>query len=195
VFRLGLGNFLRKVWYFIWYDDSLASWLVNLVLAFVLVKFIIYPTIGFFLGTNFPIVAVVSGSMEHNGLGFEDWWAQRGDWYVENDIEKEDFLKFPFKNGFNKGDIMLLKGVEPKDIKIGDVLVYETRTHKNPIIHRVVGITVGDGRYTYTTKGDNNYKEDRPVKEDQIRRTGKAIFRIPYLGWIKIWFVEVFNLS
>ena len=61
-------KFLKKTWKFIWEDDSFLSWLVNIVIAFVLVKFIIYPLLGLLLGTGFPVVAVVSCSMEHNDI-------------------------------------------------------------------------------------------------------------------------------
>ncbi len=183
-----LRESLKKLWHFIWYDDSLASWLVNLILAFVLVKFVIYPAIGLILSTQFPIVAVVSGSMEHNGLDFDSWWNQNKDWYEERDISKEEFLEFRYMNGFNKGDIMFLKGVKPKDIKVGDVLVYETPFHSNPIIHRIVGI----GDKEFITKGDNNHREDPSVVAEQFERTGKAVLRLPLLGWVKIWFVDMF---
>ena len=83
---------------------------------------------------------------------------------------------------------MFLKGVEPKDIKVGDVLVYETPFHSNPIIHRVV--VIGDGEYI--TKGDNNHRGDTPVVAEQFQRTGKAVLRLPLFGWVKIWFVDMF---
>ena len=51
-------NILKKTWHFIWEDDSLLSWIVNIVLAIVLIKFIIYPGLGLVLGTGFPVVAV-----------------------------------------------------------------------------------------------------------------------------------------
>lgn len=181
---------LKKAWHFIWYDDSLLSWIVNLVLAFVIVKFIVYPGIGLLLGTQFPIVAVVSGSMEHNGMDFNSWWEENGQWYEERGITKTEFEDFRYTNGFNKGDIMFLKGVEAKNIKVGDVLVYETSSYSNPIIHRVVEVRNGD----FITKGDNNNKEDKPVSPNQIEKTGIAVFRLPLLGWIKIWFVTVFTL-
>ncbi len=182
---------LKKLWHFIWYDDSFASWLVNLLLAFILVKFIIYPGLGLLLGTSFPLVAVVSGSMEHNGLDFDAWWETQGDWYEEQGITKELFTEYAFTNGFNKGDIMFLKGVAPKSIKMGDVLVYETSLHSNPIIHRVVAL---EGE-AFITKGDNNHREDTAVTAAQVARTGKAVFRLPLLGWVKIWFVDLFNLG
>jgi len=100
---------LKKLWRFIWEDNSIWSWLVNLVLAFVLVKFIIYPGLGLLLGTGYPVVAVVSGSMEHDG-GFDNWWNSQENIYNELGITKKEFKDFRFKNGFNKGDIMVLIG-------------------------------------------------------------------------------------
>ena len=44
----------KRVWHFLWHEDSIASWLANLALAFVLVKFVIYPGIGLLFGTDFP---------------------------------------------------------------------------------------------------------------------------------------------
>ena len=52
-----------KFWYFIWEDDSVWSWIVNIGLAFLLIKFIVYPGLGLILATDFPVVAVVSGSI------------------------------------------------------------------------------------------------------------------------------------
>lgn len=63
----------KKIWKFIWHDDSLLSWIVNIVIAFILVKFVIYPGLGLILQTTYPVVAVVSSSMEHNE-DFEKWW-------------------------------------------------------------------------------------------------------------------------
>lgn len=185
----------KKIWHFVWHEESLASWLVNLVLSFVLVKWVIYPGVGFLLGTSYPIVAVVSSSMEHNGLGFEDWWEKNGGWYMERGITQEDFGDYSFTNGFNKGDIMVLKGIEPKAIKMGMVVVYEHSRYNNPIIHRVVQIREGQGALMFVTKGDNNFDADTElVREEQIQRTGKAIFRLPLLGWVKILFVELIGV-
>jgi len=176
---------LKKIWRFIWYDDSLASWLVNLVLAIIIVKFLIYPGLGLVLGTEYPVVAVISESMEHN-KNFDDWWESNGKFYEENGIIKEDFEKFDFKNGFNKGDIFVVKKVE--NINVGDVIIYSNKLQKTPIIHRV--IVVEDN--VYTTKGDNVkiiQKFEKNIKGEQI--FGRAIFKIPYLGWIKVWFNDL----
>jgi len=197
-----LKKTLKKLWWFIWEDDSIWSWIVNLILAFVLIKFIVYPGLGFLLGTSFPVVAVVSGSMEHDG-SFDTWWQSEAycnvpctqeDWYSLKEISKDNFKTFRFKNGFNKGDIMVLQGVQPKNIKIGDVLVFVSQQSADPIIHRVVDLTSNE-YITIQTKGDHNADSgdiDKNIGEDAI--IGKAVFRIPFVGWIKIAFVEIISL-
>lgn len=204
-----LKQTIKRVWHFIWEDDSIWSWLVNLVLAFIIIKFIVYPGLGLLLGTSFPVVAVVSGSMEHDG-SFEEWWqspaycgsfCSQEEWYVSYEITEEEFQKFPFKNGFNKGDIMVLQGIEPKNIKSGDVIVFMSREGPEPIIHRVIVITTDESttnestEFVYQTKGDHNSDSgdiDMEIAENAV--IGKAVFRIPLLGWIKILFVEFITL-
>jgi len=56
---------LKAFWNFLWNEDSILSWIVNIIIAFLLIKFVIYPGIGFALGTNLPVVAVISESMSH----------------------------------------------------------------------------------------------------------------------------------
>jgi signal peptidase I len=192
----------KKLWHFIWVDDSIWSWIVNFVLAFLLIKFIVYPGLALVLGTGYPVVAVVSGSMEHDG-SFDDWWESEAvctvpctqqDWYALKDITKDDFDRFLFSNGFNKGDIMVLHGIEPQNIKMGDVLVFVDQASADPIIHRVVALNNQEG-YVYQTKGDHNVDSgsiDMNITEDEV--IGKAIFRIPLLGWVKIAFVELTSL-
>ncbi len=185
---------LKKLWHFIWHEDSLLSWVVNLILAFVLVKWVIYPFLGLIFSTHFPIVAVVSSSMEHRGKGFDTWWEDNKEWYETQGITKAQFITFPFKNGFNKGDIMILHGVKAQDVALGNVVVYEGQQFSNPIIHRVVKKELTNG-YLFTTKGDNNKDQDQEaVHAEQIARTGKAVLRIPFLGWIKIWFVDLVGI-
>jgi len=185
---------LKKLWYFIWEDNSIWSWIVNIILAFVLIKFIVYPGLGFLLTTSHPVVAVVSSSMEHNNLGFDNWWEKNNDWYIENGINKEQFEDFSLKNGFNKGDIMVLVGRDGENIEVGDVIVFNSNG-KDPIIHRVVK-KIQDDEIYFQTKGDNNKDsirnnrlDETNVREDII--IGKAVFRVPFLGYIKIWFVEI----
>ena len=185
-----MKDVLKKVWHFIWVDGSILSWIVNAALAFLLVKFIIYPLLGMVLGTSYPVVAVISGSMEHNGLGFDAWWESNKGWYLQNDISKEELDESIFRNGFNKGDIILLLGAKPDDIDSLDVIVYNSDNYKYPIIHRIVTKENKGLEYIFTTKGDNNPGPD-PAAISPGRILGKAVFRIPLLGWVKIWFSEL----
>ncbi len=205
--------YLKRFLYFVWYDNSFLSWIVNVVLAFVLIKFIVYPGLGLILGTNFPIVAVVSGSMEHNvvfndylnkyavcgsyhderrSLSFDEWWDVCGFWYLDNsNISKKDFAGFPFKNGFNTGDIIIL--TSGNNAKLGDVVVFITPYKPDPIIHRVVK----EESDKFITKGDHNGDSDDRSEVGPAwkkRVVGKAFIRIPFLGWIKIWFIDLLKL-
>ncbi|MEK6862834.1 MAG: signal peptidase I [Nanoarchaeota archaeon] len=181
----------KKIWKFIWHDDSLLSWIVNIAIAFILVKFVVYPGLGLILQTTYPVVAVVSSSMEHNE-DFEKWWENAKSCYSSYNINKEDFQNYEIKNGFNKGDIIFLKGAS--DFEKGDIIVFKGNSN-NPIIHRVININ----NNTYQTKGDNyktNCQSYSQLGETKIERKniiGKAFFKLPYLGWIKIGFTELIN--
>lgn len=197
-----------KIWHFLWYEDSVASWTVSILLAFLLIKFVIYPILGAVLGTTFPIVAVVSDSMEHTE-SFNSWWARQEDLYLRYNITRDQFNDFPMRNGFNKGDIILLFGAKPERIVQGDIIVF-WGGKSYPIIHRIVAIHIDDGGTRYfETKGDNNLGQiiEPPLLDERhvpLQRAcresstgmcdvvlGRAVLRIPYLGWVKIGFVSL----
>jgi len=199
-------SYFKKFWYFIWEDDSVWSWIVNVILAFILIKFIVYPGLGFTLSTTHPVVAVVSESMEHLG-NYDEWWDNGGSWYLENGISKKDFKSFKLRNGFDKGDIIILKGKSMKDIEVGDIIVFQT-LKPDPLIHRVVKKWKENSVYLVQTKGDNYatnkksikgydnqgyYIDETRISEEQI--IGEALFRIPLLGYIKILFVALIDLT
>lgn len=179
---------LKDTWYFIAHDNSALSWVVNFILAFLIVKFIIYPLLALILGSSLPLVAVVSGSMDHVGMDYDSWWEDKGQWYIDHNISKEEFSQFSFPNGFQKGDVMVLG--RAKDLKAGDVLVYQSTLAPYPIIHRVVSVSDVP---TYQVKGDHNGGPDPyDVSKEQV--LGKALYRIPKIGWIKIWFSQLTGL-
>jgi len=200
----GKGLTWRKAWYFIWEDDSWASWFVNVVLAFIIIKFLVYPGLGLAMSTTHPIVAVVSSSMEHDG-SFDNWWNSEAichdgkactqeDYYNEIGITKSEFKDFRFRNGFDKGDIMILVGTKPEKIKQGDVIVYMA-DRPDPIIHRVITAKDMGKYYAYATKGDHNVASfyfESYIPDDHY--IGRAVVRFPLLGYIKLAFVNVLNL-
>jgi signal peptidase I len=195
----------RGLWDLIWRDNSLLSWAINVILAFIIIKFVIYPVLGLLFGTGFPIVAVVSGSMEHSG-SFDDWWGSTAlcdnnfcsqeEYYSSFGISSASFESFDFTNGFNKGDLVVLFGSDPGKVGVGDVLVFWSN-RPDPIIHRVIKIWYMGSEIHFATKGDNNYRSFPEILESDITRdrvVGKAVLRIPFLGWVKIGFVELLNL-
>ncbi len=118
----------------------------------VVIAVVIYNALIIVLGTNRPLIDVVSDSMVP---------------------------------AINRGDLVLVKYVKPEDIKIGDVIVFDTPSQPLPVIHRVYK-TNSDG--TYQTLGDNNRGEQHEWEKmigykDVV---GRAMLVIPYVGWVKI---------
>ncbi len=197
----------KRSWRFFWQEDSVASWVANVVVAFLVIRFIFYPLLGIVLGTSFPIVAVVSESMEHGLHGgklcgqyfaefkdsFDNYWEVCGAWYEERAISKEQFQKFPFRNGFDKGDVVVLWRAHQNNLEVGDILVFQGNKPQ-PLIHRIVKVWQEDENYYYQTKGDHNHDiingPEGEAKIGKERIYGKGIMRIPYLGWVKILFVD-----
>ncbi|MFW5746426.1 MAG: signal peptidase I [Nanoarchaeota archaeon] len=206
-----------KIWYFVWDDDSVLSWIVNVILAFVIIKFLLYPGLGLLLQTGHPVVAVVSSSMNHHvldegggyglcgqdfdesqRLSFMEYWDVCGAWYESRNITSEDFDDFPFASGFSRGDIMVLYGTDPGDIQVGDVIVFRNRRNV-PIIHRVVEKGLQQGELRFVTKGDHNPQPIRSLELDEYgvsaqQYIGRAVFRIPLLGYVKVWASQLWSL-
>ncbi len=186
----------KKLWYLIWEDESWKGWLVMLIFAYIIIKLIFFPLMSLLLGSELPIAIVESCSMYHkNNLlsDFDEWWKENKQWYINHNIEKQTFEKWPYIRGQNKGDILFIVGVKPKNIEIGDVILFEAG-QKNPVIHRVIDKKGENRKYIFQTKGDNNQGQlnaETKITEDKI--IGKAYGRLPYLGWVKLIFVEPFR--
>src|SRR3989344_5098032 len=152
---------IRKFWNWL-KGDSFGSWIVSIAIAFVFVKFIFFPVLSLIFATSLPLVVVESGSMHHPEtfaggiIGISDfnvWYANARGWYDERNISLNDMEDWGFKNGMDKGDIILVYG--KKNPEVGDVIIFEA-DQKYPIIHRVISKTSINGEIVYETKGDNN---------------------------------------
>ena len=179
---------IKQIWDFIW-GNTILSWVATLVLSFLIANFIFYPAAGFVLQTNHPIVVVISGSMEHNGNNYDEWWALKEQEYKKYKIDKETFYEFHFRNGLNKGDLIILKGKQPSEISTGDVMVFDSGSWlSEPTIHRVVTRTeTNESEHVFSTKGDNNKDQldfEKQIKEESV--LGVAFFKIPALGYVKL---------
>ena len=211
---------LKKTWKWIWNSDSILSWIVALIIIFIFVKYIFFPSLSLIMGTSLPLAGVESSSMDHqivnndfgilglcgqiylekaNYINFDEYWNICGSWYEANEISKTKFSKFSVKNGFRKGDIVIVWGrFQPK---IGDVIIFQPNKGSlapRPIVHRIVKIddgilqTKGDHNEDQLTSKNNVYKTDETnIKDNQL--IGKVIFKIPYLGWFKIWITDLFT--
>ncbi len=188
----------RKVWKRM--NEGVVGYIFYIVLGMA-AAIVVTSFLGLALDTSVPLVAVLSGSMDHGindeqgndrypcakNVGdyresFESWWTLCDFTYKEFGITEQQFAGFPFKDGFKKGDIPVIQN--DAKFEVGDIIVYNILPQKIPIIHRIVKIN-GDG--TYQTKGDHNSGQnsyEKSVQVSQIR--GKVIFVIPYLGYLRV---------
>ena len=90
-----------------------------------------------------------------------------------------------------EGDVIFIKEINPHDIEVGDIIVFEARGNGIPIVHRVIDIVREQGVLYFVTKGDSNSFQDtyyNPLKGvPESRVIGTPIFRVPKVGWISIW--------
>ncbi|UCG01612.1 MAG: signal peptidase I [Candidatus Heimdallarchaeota archaeon] len=113
-------------------------------------------------GSSHPTVAVTTGSMLPIYNGFQD------DEYT--DIH-------PFR-----GDILLVKKVPIETIEVGDVIVFDTPSVSDPVVHRVAAKWQQNDSFIFKTNGDNNEHVDPwEVSGDEIH--GVVVLRIPHIGW------------
>ncbi|NIM46932.1 MAG: signal peptidase I [Candidatus Aenigmarchaeota archaeon] len=92
---------------------------------------------------------------------------------------------------FYRGDMIMVYG--EKNLKVGDIVVFDSPDKKYPIIHRIHEIRDSG----IITKGDNVPSTDEGrwgvISLEDIY--GKAFLKIPILGWVKILFVELTGLG
>ncbi|MFH1450391.1 MAG: hypothetical protein ABIF92_00225 [archaeon] len=77
-------------------------------LAYILVGYLIAiganKGMGYALDTDYPVVAVVSSSMEHHtDMTYRDWFRARN-------FNQTQMEEWSFQHGMNKGDIVFVKG-------------------------------------------------------------------------------------
>ena len=85
---------------------------------------------------------------------------------------------------FYRGDLLILQGVPPEQLEIGDIIVFFPEGKATAIVHRIVQLNP-DG--TFQTKGDAN-SDQLPFEKRIIPENihGRSILAVPWLGWVKI---------
>lgn len=156
---------------------------IGYIVLGVVAAYLLNFSLGLAMGTDLPVVAVVSDSMTHDSLTEVRHYE-----FLENNLgySEEEIDAWPIKDGFLRGDVLVVDGVDTSELKAGDVIVYDIQGQSTPIVHRIVKINGNE----ITTKGDHNPSYD-PWKPTKIH--GKAVFVIPFLGWPKLILTEIWG--
>jgi signal peptidase I len=176
----------------------------------IVVVLIVVIVFGFWYGSQLvlntkipPALAVVSGSMCIPYDAACDGWTH------------------PFDRTLHIGDIIIIQGIDPKDLKTNypnsDVIVFHRPDNPSElIVHRIVTTTTIDGKLYFFTKGDGNSSPDTwpkvpqryeydpwysgnasipqgAVSQDLV--VGKVIMRIPWIGHIAIFMHDVLGVN
>jgi signal peptidase I len=143
------------------------------------------------LNTRYPALTVESGSMCIP--------------YDEND----NFLlslEHPFDHTLSVGDIIIVQGVNPKDLNTNypnsDIIVFHDPYDPSTlIVHRIIGSEDVNGTLYFLTKGDGNgnpwpqkpttgldpWDGNNPPGVPASMVVGKVVMRIPWLGWVTLF--------
>mgnify|MGYP001766383223 FL=1 len=102
---------------------------------------------------------------------------------------------------YYRGDIIVIKGTEPANIQVGDIIVYKRPYQDIPIVHRVISIVPENDHLYFVTKGDNNPYEDSYFENGtkyagvpDYAVVGKSLFKIPKLGYVTIFFKRLIGV-
>jgi len=120
------------------------------------------------------------------------------------------------KVGFNEGDILVIQGPDYYYENGLNPFFFNYLLNNTPIIHRVVGKIQKNEKYYFLMKGDNNllvdgaykiinlsedygyffieYNESDAIYVSEDEVLGVFIFKIPYIGYLKIFFPYILIL-
>ncbi|MCJ7652923.1 MAG: signal peptidase I [Actinobacteria bacterium] len=83
---------------------------------------------------------------------------------------------------FTTGDAVVLKDIDPKDVKVGQVVIFRDPEDKGQfVIHRVLAIEEAGYTRLFTTKGDSNPVPD-PLKTSSGDIVGGVAVKLPSFG-------------
>jgi hypothetical protein len=185
-------------------------WKNEYVQTSIVVVLIVAIVFGFWFGSQIafntkipPALAVVSGSMCIPYDGVCDGWAH------------------PFDRTLHIGDIIVIQGINPKNLKTNypdsDIIVFHRPDNPSElIVHRIVATITIDSKLYFFTKGDGNsppdtwpttpqlYERDPwysgnasipqgAVSQDLV--VGKVIMRIPWIGWVAIFMHDALGVN
>ncbi|MEJ2353038.1 MAG: signal peptidase I [Anaerolineales bacterium] len=80
------------------------------------------------------------------------------------------------------GDVVIVKKSSPEDIEIGDLVLFNKSEKR--VLHRVIEIRHSGMETEIISQGDANNAADEPIPISGVQ--GKAIFKIPKIGWLSL---------
>jgi signal peptidase len=152
----------------LWKNDYFQTALM--IVLVIIIVFGFWGGMQYALGTEYPMLAVSSGSMCMLPGPYCDGWSH------------------PFERTLHVGDLIIVQKVNPADINAkpypyGDIIVFHRGN--DLIVHRAINKTDIGGKIYFTTKGDgNDYPDTQKVSQDDV--VGRVILRIPWLGHIAL---------
>ena len=78
--------------------------------------------------------------------------------------------------------MVIVQKCRPEDIQVGDVILFDDSNKQ--VLHRVIDINRSAEPFEFVTQGDANNVADDLVAAQKIQ--GKAIFKIPRIGWLSL---------
>ncbi len=145
----------------------------------------------FALHTSDPALTVESGSMSIPYDGSDNFWLS---------------IAHPFDRTLSIGDIIIVQGVNPKDLNTNypnsDIIVFHDPDDPSIlIVHRIIKTEVVNGTIYFQTKGDGNgnpwpqtpqsgldpWDYSNPPGVPQSMVVGRVVMRIPWFGWITLF--------
>jgi signal peptidase I len=116
-----------------------------------------------------------------------------------------DGWSHPFAETLHKGDLIVIQGVDPKELTVGIIIVFH-KPMSSPtdgdelIVHRIYAVenNTSNGLVYFETKGDANsgpdpfdfdYRGENYTWHDKISErllVGRVIMRIPWVGQISL---------
>ena len=111
-------------------------------------------------------------------------------------LRRCDGWSHPFSPTLHDGDLIVLQGVNPEQIKVGlhdgDIIVFDRRG--TLVVHRAIANGTDDNGAYFITKGDNPNLSPDPDKVYYKDIKGKVILRIPWLGHISLFLQNSFGI-
>lgn len=173
----------------VWKNDNFKTIIAIVLIVAVVLGFLF--GLEFALHTPYPALTVESGSMSIPYDGNDNFWLS---------------IAHPFYRTLSIGDIIIVQGVNPKDLNThypnSDIIVFHSPEDYNTlIVHRIVAVNVVNGTTYYITKGDGNgnfwpqtpnsgfdqWDSNNPPGVPSSYVVGKVVMRIPWFGWITLF--------